>query len=396
MRLVHSSDWHLSYRAYQRLTPTGANQREHDVAISLTRFVDRVLEIRPDVLLVGGDVFHAPRPSNPAILHLFNQLARLRDGVPAMEIVIVAGNHDVPKQAGDGCILQLYSHLGIHVVDRHARWLTAGGDCAILAIPDVANIQRPPLEPYAGMRYNVAIVHGEASGSKQSGSRDAATEIAIGDLTGWDYVGFGHYHCYEQLAPKCYYSGSLDYVSSNPWAEISTPKGFIEQDLATGEHRFHELTPARRFVDLDPIDARGMGAEQVDAAIRDAAAAHGDLDGAVVRLVVHNVTREVQRGLDARSLKAVRRGMLNFQLDCQRPEVEKRAPMARTYAELRQRSLKDILLERLGQRELPNDVDRAAFNAAVLGYFDSATEKIGEATVDPLVAPLPEPARRSA
>ena len=32
MRLIHISDLHLGFRRYQRLTPTGINQREADVA----------------------------------------------------------------------------------------------------------------------------------------------------------------------------------------------------------------------------------------------------------------------------------------------------------------------------------------------------------------------------
>jgi DNA repair exonuclease SbcCD nuclease subunit len=58
MRLVHLSDLHLGFRQYQRLTPTGVNQREADVALAFRRAVDRTVELRPDLVLVAGDVFH--------------------------------------------------------------------------------------------------------------------------------------------------------------------------------------------------------------------------------------------------------------------------------------------------------------------------------------------------
>ncbi|OYV64256.1 MAG: hypothetical protein B7Z72_13485, partial [Gemmatimonadetes bacterium 21-71-4] len=108
MRLVHVSDLHLGYRQYQRLTPIGANQREADVALTFRRVVDRVIAIRPDLIVIGGDVFHTVRPPNPAILHAFQQFNRLADGLPGVPIVIVAGNHDLPRASETGCILRLF------------------------------------------------------------------------------------------------------------------------------------------------------------------------------------------------------------------------------------------------------------------------------------------------
>ena len=62
MRLVHLADLHLGFRQYQRLTPAGINQREADVAGTFRRALDRVIALRPDLVLVAGDVFHTVRP----------------------------------------------------------------------------------------------------------------------------------------------------------------------------------------------------------------------------------------------------------------------------------------------------------------------------------------------
>ena len=76
MRLVHLADLHLGYRQYQRLTPGGINQREADVAASFQRALDKVIELRPDVVMLAGDIFHNVRPTNPAILHAFGAISR--------------------------------------------------------------------------------------------------------------------------------------------------------------------------------------------------------------------------------------------------------------------------------------------------------------------------------
>ena len=66
----------------------------------------------------------------------------------------------------------------------------------------------------------------------------------------WDYIALGHYHVYRAFAPNAFYTGSLDYTSTNRGASAIeeeraglSGKGIIEHDLATGTHTFH---PSRR------------------------------------------------------------------------------------------------------------------------------------------------------
>jgi DNA repair exonuclease SbcCD nuclease subunit len=40
--------------------------------------IDRVIELRPELVLIAGDVFHTVRPTNPAILHAFLEFTTLR------------------------------------------------------------------------------------------------------------------------------------------------------------------------------------------------------------------------------------------------------------------------------------------------------------------------------
>ncbi|MDQ3674602.1 MAG: metallophosphoesterase, partial [Gemmatimonadota bacterium] len=138
MRLVHLSDLHLGYRQYQRQTQLGINQREADVAASLQRVIDKVIELRPDLILIGGDVFHTVRPPNPAIVHAYLQLSRLVRMLPESTVVMVAGNHDTPLTSETRSILQLFTALGINVVEREAKRITLHEhDLSILAVPEL-------------------------------------------------------------------------------------------------------------------------------------------------------------------------------------------------------------------------------------------------------------------
>ncbi|HEY7878941.1 MAG TPA: DNA repair exonuclease, partial [Gemmatimonadaceae bacterium] len=226
MRLVHLSDLHLGFRQYQRLTPGGINQREADVAGTFRRAIDRVIALRPDLVLVGGDVFHNVRPTNPAILLAFTEFSRLVRSLPDAIVVMVAGNHDTPRAVETGCILGLFRQLGIHVVDREAQRLAfPEHDLAILAVPDVHGT-RPLLTPEGSARRNILLLHGEVEGvlpPHLAATDRAGLAIPIAELGAetWNYVALGHYHVYRRMAPNAYYSGSIDYTSANAWGELT-------------------------------------------------------------------------------------------------------------------------------------------------------------------------------
>lgn len=389
MRLVHLADLHLGFRQYQRLTPSGINQREADVAGTVQRAVAQIISLSPDVIVVGGDVFHSVRPSNPAILHAYRAFSALRDQLPDAQIIMVAGNHDAPRTTETGCILRLFREIGVHVADAKAELFTfPSKSLAVLAVPDVPGIDRPPLTPPEGFQHTVLLMHGEIAGmlpAHAAPADRAAIEIPAADLhaDAWSYVALGHYHVYREVAPRAYYSGSIDYTSSNPWGELREEresgvpgKGFIEHDLATGAHRFHPVAPSRPLLDLEPIDASGMGATDLDAALRARVdTANGGIDDRVVRATVRNVPRHVVRELDHAALREYRRRAMHFHLDTRRPEplVRRRSGEA---SPGRRATLPEILAERLQERTLPAGMDRDALKTLGLRYLQQAEEAV--------------------
>lgn len=396
MRLVHLSDLHLGYRQYQRLTPGGINQRESDVARAFQRAVDKTIALRPDVVVLAGDIFHNVRPTNPAILFAFQEFARLTRELPDAVVVLIAGNHDTPRATETGCILRLFTPLGVSVVDSAPQRLAfPDRDLSILAVPDSTAAARPALTPDPAARYNVLVLHGEVRGvlpPASGGSDAAATEIAPEELGAdrWTYVALGHYHVYREVAPNAYYSGALEYTSPNMWGELAEErhagivgKGLIEQDLATGAHRFHPLESVRALVDLAAISARGLTAADVDTRVRaavEACDASGGIDDKIVRLVIRDVPRHVARELDHRALREYKRRALHFHLDVRRPEVMR---IHGHGAPGRRPSLADIVRDKLQSRLLEGDIDRDALVALGLKYLvDAEMVGVGATAVD--------------
>ena len=387
MRLVHLADLHLGFRQYQRLTPSGINQREADVAGTVQRAIAQIIALAPDAVVVGGDVFHSVRPSNPAILHAFRAFSQLRDQLPDTPIVMVAGNHDAPRTSETGCILRLFREIGIHVADAKAELFTfPSRSLAVLAVPDVPGIDRPPLTPPEGFANTVLLLPGDVAGmlAAHALSADrAAIEIPLAELHAgeWSYVALGHYHVYREVATRTYYSGSIDYTSSNPWGELREEreqgvrgKGFIEHDLASGRHRFHSVAPSRPLVDLEPIDASGMGAAELDAALRARVdTAPGGIDDRVVRATVRNVARHTVRELDHVALREYRKRAMNFHLDTRRPDpiVRRRTGEG---SPGRRATLPELLAQRLQERTLAPGIERELLVTTGLRYLQHAED----------------------
>lgn len=394
MKIVHLSDLHLGFKQYQRQTPNGMNQREADVAVAFKRAISRIIELKPEIVLVAGDVFHTVRPSNPAILHAFLEFSRLVQSLPESEVVIVAGDHDAPKTTETGCILRLFAELGIHIVDSEAKRISLhGGLVQLLCVPKTPNLERPELVPAQGAKYNVLLIHAEVEDVVPAyavGTDRATLGIKRSELHSdqWDYVALGHYHVYHQVAKNAYYSGSLEYTGPHFWSEThasdlgaSQAKGFIEHDLSTGEHRFHAVELNRSVVDIPMIHGIGMSAEELNAAIREAVESCDDgIAENIVRLIVRDVPRSVLREIDHKALREYKRKALHFQLDTRRPDVMRNSAHG-SGAPGRRASLADTVRSHLEGRALVPGVDRTELVALGLRYLSEAEPMTAQSAV---------------
>ena len=350
MRLAHLADLHVGFRQFHRQTSAGANQRELDVARALTRAVDAVVAAAPDLVVIAGDVFHSPRPSNAAMVHVVTQCRRLTASAP---VVIVAGNHDSPRAAEGGHILPLLEVVGCRVVTTDPA-LVRVGEAAIWCVPDTGVPQAVAYTPDATARYNIALVHGEVRGVI-AGAPERPSDIdpAVWNA-GWDYVALGHYHVQQQVAPRAWYAGALEYTSSNPWAEIGgPPKGWLLVDLASGVVAPQPLRDTRRFIDAPAIDATGLSAADALERVREIRETLGDLAGAVVRQRVLDCHPSAIREVRAAGRHAYGRGLLHLQWDVRKAAVEVSGALPTSTRRNLGAMLTDILTRRADASGLP-------------------------------------------
>ena len=393
MRLAHLADVHLGCRQYHRQTKDGINQREADVARVFERAIGDVVTAEPDLVLVAGDLFHSVRPTNPAILHAFAQLSSLRSALPTTPVVIIAGNHDTPRSTETGTILKLFEAIdGVFVAAGEVRTFEFEElGMQVVSVPHAALAAGPGAipAPTESAARNVLMVHGEVAGVL---NRDASAleyggvMIEPKDLSAeWDYVALGHYHVARPVASNAWYSGSLDYVSTNPWGELVEEeaedrrgeKGWLLVEL--GDEltvSFKSVKLERRVLDLPAIEGRGLGAAELDrlisARLDDVSGGIGD---EVVRQLVLDVPRPVVRDLDHKRIRDIKAEALHYNLDIRRPASSRTVGVG---APGRRQTLAELVEEHLEKRPLADDVDRGQLVELGRMYMDEVERDLLE------------------
>src|SRR2546429_9078958 len=92
-------------------------------------------------------------------------------------------------------------------------------------------------------------------------------EITLEELGAqrWDYVALGPYPVHRPVAENAFYSGSLDYTSTNPWGELIEEretgiggKGKIQHQLVNKKPPIPPLSPARGWGGFVPPFPAGV------------------------------------------------------------------------------------------------------------------------------------------
>ncbi len=242
MRILHTADWHIGQRLYER--PRLDEHRKF-----LEWILETIKEKKVELLLVSGDIFHTSLPSADAtnlyyeFLHWFSQETEAY-------AVITAGNHDSPRHLEAP---KEFLKMGrIYVVGRAANL----DDC-VLKFPPDNSPEKPKVsvaavpylseselshisfetEPKKAERYrerlrrlyrqcvnampaelpkilmgHLFVQNGKESGSERNIQIGGATAIHVDDFPcGVDYVALGHLHRPQSINGASYpvrYSGS--------------------------------------------------------------------------------------------------------------------------------------------------------------------------------------------
>ena len=130
---VHAADLHLGYSQY------GLEARRQDFDNAFKELVDRTIELKPDFMIIAGDLFHQARPSNHTLENTIRSFKRLKDaGIP---VLTVDGSHDSAPNTITSTILYPLDSAGLIIhLPRHQGACWSKPDCCyVYGIPTYHN-----------------------------------------------------------------------------------------------------------------------------------------------------------------------------------------------------------------------------------------------------------------
>jgi DNA repair protein SbcD/Mre11 len=133
---VHCADLHLGYSQY------GLEVRRQDFEAAFAEIVDKTIALKPDFMIIAGDLFHQPRPSNVTLETTIRSFKRLKDaGIP---VLTVDGSHDCAPNSITSTILYPLDSAGlIYHLPRHegSCWQKPGA-CYVYGIPNFRTLHK--------------------------------------------------------------------------------------------------------------------------------------------------------------------------------------------------------------------------------------------------------------
>ncbi|MDR3204425.1 MAG: exonuclease SbcCD subunit D C-terminal domain-containing protein [Deltaproteobacteria bacterium] len=108
MKILHTSDWHLSRRLYK------IRRRYHEFSSFLNWLIELINEREIEVLIVAGDIFDSSAPTNRAQTLYYDFLRKIAISPSCRHVIVTSGNHDSPSFLEAPA--SLLKSMGIYVV----------------------------------------------------------------------------------------------------------------------------------------------------------------------------------------------------------------------------------------------------------------------------------------
>ena len=266
---IHASDLHLGYAQY------GLEARRQDFDNAFTELVEKAIELKPDFMIIAGDLFHQARPSNTTLENTIRNFRRLKDA--KILVLTVDGSHDSAPNMITGTILTPLDSAGlIYHLPRHkgACWQKQGS-CYVYGIPNFRSrrkteeslpsffAENPPITDSSIA--NIFVFHGAIDLPNVKPPYIEAEIPPELVPEGFDYYAAGHVH--DRYLGKfkqglLVYSGCIETVS---YDEAKTAKGFYHvrvDDKGKFTQNYVELESPRKFVILEQ-EYSGMNSAKI-------------------------------------------------------------------------------------------------------------------------------------
>lgn len=260
MKIIHTSDWHIGKTLYDY-------PLLDDQSYFLDCFINEMNSIKPDVILICGDIYDRSVPSGDAVALLNQALSRMTAELDA-KIMLISGNHDSKERLDFG--RTLFKKSGVYICGKPSleiQKVTLSdkfGDVDFYLIPYIdlydvksiffkAELNFPEdiktsdaafsllcnimFEHMDKENRNILLCHGFFANVENNTEYDALHDvslvggselISLEKFKAFDYIAAGHIHGTKKISDNARYCGSPLKYSID---EASQKKLYLEIDL---------------------------------------------------------------------------------------------------------------------------------------------------------------------
>lgn len=319
LRIIHTADLHLGVQPSDFRT-----DRLPDFIKSLNMIKEYAIKNDSDIVIIAGDVFHHPRPTNK-VMYEFSVFVRdlIANGI---HVVIVRGNHDASQIPDQRTFLDALDTIlgGEASVEKFFHYLSkissitikgkSGKSVKIIGVPYVRprvsgersvdaerlkNIVeerlKEELDASSNSDYTIIVAHLSLEGFAYGAERKLAflenevrfPESMLVKNSSISYVAMGHIHKHQDRKVgdvSIVYPGSIERVD---FGEVNERKYFIDIKEENGGLKWSAVPLNIRPMHVINIDARGHSLDYINNELK-----KRNLRDALVKLILTVGTKE--------------------------------------------------------------------------------------------------------
>lgn len=292
--------------------------------------VDKTIGLGPEFMVISGDVFHYPRPTNRTLAVAIENLMRLNE--EEIRVFVTGGSHDSSPNITTGTILKpLDSAKLVYYLPIHEGGCYRGDGYYVYGIPNFRTRreaerrlddffeERPPSPDPSS--FNICVFHMALNHRKIPRIPNEYTFDLSALPRGFDYYAGGHIHKPIVVGldgefgdALLVYGGCVETTSTR---DMDYDKGFYHVRVDdSGRPRLDRirLKSPRRF-DMVEVDGSGKKASEITKLACEAVS-HRDEEGKVIILVLSGtLPADVRKAeIDSAEIKATAKNALHVRV----------------------------------------------------------------------------------
>ena len=253
MKFIHVSDVHLGIKP--DVGKPWSEKRAQDIWDSFAEVIDAAVELKPDFLLISGDLFHAQ-----PLKRELREVNYLFSRIPQTKIILMASNHDYLRTKSYYLTMEWEENVYFFRQEEPGHFDFDEENVSIYGLSywhrEIGDAIYDSVIPEDRSRINLLLVHG---GDKQHIPYNPKLILE----NGFDYIAAGHIHKGEQQIPgRAVMAGSLEPTDKNDVGPHGYWLGTIDKEHT--DIHFHPVKKCEYCHEIYPVTAKTTDLELGD------------------------------------------------------------------------------------------------------------------------------------